>query len=151
MMILKGLDIDLVSSTTISTTAHYASSRVAEMEAHTLINHFESALRFILEHPKNLVGDVGLINNREMRLLLSSETETDQEIHINGMNGSHFSDSRALSVHNMSELIELQVEKTPRKIAVSAFISKYMQHNDFLTDPIRSRCVLNLSRDGLPF
>lgn len=147
-MPLKALDIDVVSSTTITVTVHYASSRIAEMEVHTFIDHFESALRFVIEHPERLIGDVELINNREMQLLIGSETLTDWETDINGEDGPYCLGSCSSSVHNVSELIQLQVERTPQKIAVSAF-NWCMQHSDSFAAPIWSRCVLNLWRDGL--
>lgn len=119
---LKALDIDLVSTTIVTTTAHYATARIAEKEVHTFVDHLESALRFIIEHPERLVGEVELINDQEMRLLIDPQSLKGEEIDIDSPNHPDSSDNGSLPVHNVSELIQLQVERTPHKIAASELI-----------------------------
>lgn len=117
---LKALDINLVSATAVTIVAHYATAKITEMEVHTLVDHFESALGFIMEHPLKLVGDVELINDREMRLLISPEMSSNQKLNLDGKDHFYPFDNCSLSIHNnIPELIGLQVERTPYKIAVS--------------------------------
>lgn len=85
-----------------------------EGEVYAFLDHFESALRYISDHPKALIRDVELINDLEMRQIIPPQTG-DLELHADNIG---FSD-RVSHVKNMSELIELQVERTPHKIAVS--------------------------------
>lgn len=140
---LKALDIDIVSETIITTTVHYAISRVAEMEARTFVDHFESALRYIIEHPGKLVGDVRLINDLEMGLLTGPGMLTGH-VNTNGENDSEPSRKDPMDIQNISELIQLQVERTPHKVAVCGLVWRRIYHNIFFPAPVRPRCVFNL-------
>lgn len=82
------------------------------------MDHLESTLRFIIDHPKSLICDVELINNREMELLLSTEMGGELE----SSNKSWASNCALHSHQNVSELIQAQAERTPQKIAVSRFM-----------------------------
>lgn len=96
----------------------FDSGSISESEIYTFLDHLESALRFIIDRPESLLRDVELINDREMRLLLPEETERE----FKG-SGQPWARAPALdSIQNVSELIELQVQRTPQKIAVSSFI-----------------------------
>lgn len=118
------------------------------MEVHTFVDHFESALQFIIEQPEKLVGEVELINDREMRFI-SSETLTNGEINPTDKNDSP-SNNDSSSVRNMVDLIKLQVDRTPQKVAASEVLLIPIHYNDFFPASIWPRCVFDLRTDGLP-
>lgn len=109
-----------------------------EQEVHAFMNHFESALHHIVNCPNDLVCDVKLVNDEEMRQIIPTHT-ADPAFNID----TDCLDSRSF-VKNMSELIELQVDRTPQKIGVSQVIVLRLVTVIVFIAPIRSRCVLNL-------
>lgn len=107
--------MDLLSTDTLSFSAYFDPGSISAAEICTFLDHLESALNFMINHPKSLVCDVELSNDQEMQVLLSTEMDGRLE----KSNQSWACDGDLDSIQNVSELIKLQVEKTPQKIAVS--------------------------------
>lgn len=116
LILLKALSVDLISTKSIVISAHYSPGCILEKDVNAFLDHFESALSYIVDHPKHQVCDVQLINDSEMLQVIQLQ-RTDLGPHTNM--DVFDSLSHPGSVGNISELIELQVERTPQKIAVS--------------------------------
>lgn len=101
----------------------YKDGLISEEEICVIMDHYETALRFMIDHPEKPVSDVELINDREIELLIPTELSTIQVRRPNGHGQPyHPYDGIPEPARNVSELIEWQVEKTPEKIAVSQCI-----------------------------
>jgi non-ribosomal peptide synthetase component F len=74
---------------------------ISELEVNVILDHLETALLFLTNHPHDIIGDVNLINDDERRRLV----------------GDMPSDLLS-SAQNITELIEAQVARTPEKISV---------------------------------
>lgn len=125
---------------TLSFRPYFDSGSISRAEVCTLLDHLEAALHFMVDNPRSLVCDVELVNDREMRLLLPKETEGE----FTYQNQCLAYDITLDSIQNVPELIELQVQRTPQKIAVSLSMLEENIYNDVSTVPIRSRCVLDI-------
>lgn len=90
-----------------------------EAEVNTFLDHFETALHFIINHPQSLIADVELINDQERLLLVPPEKIMELELDIHDQR-SYYSNDR--SIQTVGGLIELQAERTPQRIAVSGYI-----------------------------
>lgn len=113
--------MELGSTDFISISSVHASEAISDAETHVILDHFESAIRFMIDNPEKLIIDVKLINDQEMQILVPSDTVPEPNAYSQAL--SYPYDSHLLSVQNVSQLIELQVEKTPQRIAVSEFAS----------------------------
>jgi hypothetical protein len=100
---LQALIADLSSADSFSLRVLHASEIISEAEVTVILDHFEVALLFLIEHPHESVCNVELINDSEMRRLIHDHT-----------NPVHHPNP----VQNVSELIETQASRTPKKIAV---------------------------------
>lgn len=110
--------MDLLSGDAFSFCAYFDPESISGAEVYTLLDHLGSALSFMIKHPKSLIRDVGLIDDQETKLLLS--TETDRRIKNSKQPWAcNDDDDDDDAVQSVPELIKLQVEKTPQKIAVS--------------------------------
>lgn len=118
--------MDLVSKDRISIHILYATNSVSQAEAGVILDHFETALLFMINHPYEPIHNVELINPREMQLIMPglrpgpfSELESRLS---NGGGGDDVSfDPMFSSVNSMPELIGLQVSRTPERIAVNKY------------------------------
>jgi non-ribosomal peptide synthetase component F len=96
------LDVTPPSTNDLSLAAFYSSEVACEAEVNVILDHFETALVFLANHPHDIVGDVNLINGNEQQQLVDD-----------------FNPPGSLSTaQNISELIETQASQTPEKIAV---------------------------------
>jgi non-ribosomal peptide synthetase component F len=86
----------------LSFGATYSSEVISEAEVNVILDHFEAALIFLVNHPHDILGDVNLVNAKEQQRLVTD-----------------LSTAELLSpAQNISELIEAQASQTPEKIAV---------------------------------
>lgn len=138
--------MELGSHDTISLHSFYASEIISKPEVDTILNHLECVLRFIIDHPDKLVDDVELIDDREMQLLLPPKLSMDVEVDQSPMKSRGFDLS---SARNISELIELQVKKTPQRIAVSRMYLARCTHSDVFAAPVWTRRVLDVYTNEL--
>jgi non-ribosomal peptide synthetase component F len=84
---------------------NYHDEMISSEEVDTILDHFESALRFMIDHPNKLICDVELINDREMRQLVPK---------LHPVESSN-------AAQSVLELVEAQARLTPEKIAVCLF------------------------------
>ncbi|KAF8580410.1 acetyl-CoA synthetase-like protein [Ramaria rubella] len=96
------LTVDVVSGDSLLVGAAYIQEIISEAEVHALLDHFEAALLFLIHHPKSSVGDVELITQNELQRLIPI-----------------FNTEKLLNpAQNISQLIEMQVRRTPQRIAL---------------------------------
>lgn len=147
----KSVDVDIRSSDIVSVNARYAPEVICTEEINVILDHLETALLSMIDHPNGQICDVELINEREMRLttpvphLVSS---LEQEFHplageVKGRNGSSpYPVSN--SVKSMPGLLGLQISRTPQRIAVSKYIRVSKQTLNLFIASIRSGGFLDL-------
>lgn len=130
--ILQGLSVD-ISTENVSITALYATDVIVRAEVDVILNHFETALRFMINHPNELICDVPLVNADEMRVIVPvvpPDPPTGLSYQLKDLlppltgDDVEGSSSRRLgsvptAVESVSDLIRLQIERTPHRIAVS--------------------------------
>jgi hypothetical protein len=81
----------------------YIRQAISQQDVGMILDHLEGGLRFITTRLHDTVGDIDLIGDTERGRLVTDTTR-----------------GKALnSNQNISELIEEQVRRTPKKIAVS--------------------------------
>lgn len=136
----EAVDVNLVSLNALSIRLSFDTGSISEAEVRTFLDHLESTVRFIIDHPESLVCNVELINDREMKLLLSTGMDGELE------NSHRFWTSHCTldSDQNVSELIQSQVERTPHKIAVSHSCSIGVIIMIVFLAPIQTRYILDL-------
>ena len=85
----------------------YQSSVISSCEAAIILDHYATALTFVAENPHAAIRDINFMSDDERNQLLYDR------------NPPYPIDSLLNPVDNISELIELQVSRTPERIAVS--------------------------------
>jgi non-ribosomal peptide synthetase component F len=86
----------------LSFGATYSGEVISEAEVNVILDHFEAALVFLVNHPHDILGDINLVNAKERQRLVTD-----------------LNPGELLSpAQNISELIETQAGQTPEKIAV---------------------------------
>jgi non-ribosomal peptide synthetase component F len=98
---IQGLIISLNSSKGFSLTVKYRSQAISQAEIDLILDHFTAVLIFLTSHPHDIIGDVNLIDENERHRLVND-----------------ISPGELNPAQNISELIEVQTNKTPEKIAV---------------------------------
>ncbi|KAF8573006.1 acetyl-CoA synthetase-like protein [Ramaria rubella] len=109
------LTVDVSSANDLFLDVTFVTETVSEAEVNAILDHFETALLFLMHHPDATIGDVELISDDERQRLLF------------GRNPLHPLDDMLSSAQNISELIECQVKKTPQRIALQC------EHDIFLS------------------
>ncbi|KAF8581319.1 acetyl-CoA synthetase-like protein, partial [Ramaria rubella] len=104
----------VLSSGDFSLDVVYASDIIPAAEVNVILDHFETALEFMIHHPTALMRDVELINANELQRLIPIVTTEKQ---LNPAN-------------NISELIEMQVQKTPQRIALQFDQETFLTYAD---------------------
>lgn len=99
--------------------ANYNDQMISREEVNVILDHLESALVYMLGHPNKLICDVELVKDHERQLLLPKlPSQQPPPLEGSALYPPIESRSPLGDVKNMFELIELQVEKTPQRIAV---------------------------------
>jgi non-ribosomal peptide synthetase component F len=101
-MYCQGLDISPLLANDFSLVAVYSSEAISEAEVNSMLDHFEAALIFMTNHPHDILGDATLVNAKERECLVTDLSSEEQ----------------LSPTQNISELIEMQANQTPEKIAV---------------------------------
>ncbi|KAF8574904.1 amino acid adenylation [Ramaria rubella] len=109
------LSVDVCPTEDLLLSVAYAVEIIPEAEVHNILNHFETALLFLMHNPHVTICDVEVISVLEKQRLLS------------GQNPSHPLDALLSPAQNVSDLIQWQVQKTPQRIALQ------FDHEVFLT------------------
>ncbi|KAF8584766.1 acetyl-CoA synthetase-like protein [Ramaria rubella] len=112
------LSLDVSSTDDLRLMVTYVADIITEAEVNTILDHFETALLFLINQPHRLIRDVELISAGEKHRLLF------------GRSPPHSLDVLLSPAQNISELIEWQVQKTPQRIALQfdqEFFLTYMQ------------------------
>ncbi|KAF8587754.1 acetyl-CoA synthetase-like protein [Ramaria rubella] len=121
------LTVDVSSPESLFIGAGYVSEIIGEAEVNAILDHFESTLLFLMEHPNERVRDVKLIKDTELQRLIP-----DVKV-----------DDLLSPVQNVSELIVQQVQRTPQRIALQfdqdTFLT-YMQL-DFLSNDLAHKLI----------
>ncbi|KAF8584768.1 acetyl-CoA synthetase-like protein [Ramaria rubella] len=100
------LSVDVSSADDLFLSMAFVADTISEAEVNAILDHFETALLFLMHHPDATIGDVELTSAAEKCRLLFGRNSPDP-LH------RHLS-----SGQNISELIEWQVAKTPQRIAL---------------------------------
>lgn len=129
------MDVFLVSTDCISIQTLHASEIIPQPEIDVILDHFEAALRFMLNHPNERICDVNLVSNEEKRRILQDmplEAPSALVAPYKGLESRSLTeemrdlppspDSVLNSAQSMCELIEWQVEKTHQRVAVRDII-----------------------------
>ncbi|KAF8584772.1 CoA-dependent acyltransferase [Ramaria rubella] len=101
------LSVDISSADDLFLSVAFVTDTISEAEVNGILDHFETALLFLMHHPDATIGDVELTSAMEKHRLLF------------GKNPPHPLDKVLSPARNVSELIESQVARTPQRIAVS--------------------------------
>ncbi|KAF8573139.1 CoA-dependent acyltransferase, partial [Ramaria rubella] len=103
---MKALSVTPSSTGSFFVEVSYSSGVITQREVDTILDHFETALTFLMNHPDATIDDVELTSAVEKRRLLF------------GVNPPHPLHGPLSPALNVSELIEWQVTKTPQRIAL---------------------------------
>lgn len=111
------MDVELGVNDSLSIHSFHSSDIIPTAEVDVILNHFESALRSIIRNLHGSMHDVDLITDSEMSMLISPQYPNGG---VNVEDQSSYPPCHILGpIRNVSQMVELQVEKTPRRIAVS--------------------------------
>ncbi|KAF8584773.1 acetyl-CoA synthetase-like protein [Ramaria rubella] len=100
------LSVDVTSTDELFLSVEFLTKTISEAEVNGILDHFETALLFLMHHPDATIGDVELTSAMEKHRLLF------------GKNPPHPLDKVLSPARNVSELIESQVARTPQRIAL---------------------------------
>ncbi|WP_051541303.1 non-ribosomal peptide synthetase [Caldalkalibacillus mannanilyticus] len=103
-------NLQVIQEETITIKLLYNAHLLSRDLIHNIENHFNQLVQCILEAPERVVGEIPIVSAEEERQLLEElnglNSEGDQKRH------------EAKSASTLTELFELQAEKTPHKTAL---------------------------------
>ncbi|KAF8575295.1 acetyl-CoA synthetase-like protein [Ramaria rubella] len=138
---LDGQDLPFALSVTPSSTGSfflevsYTREVVTRREVDTILDHFETALLFLMNHPDATIGDVELTSGVEKRRLLF------------GLNPPHPLNELLSPALNVSQLIEWQVMKTPQRIALQFEQEVFLTYGEM--DSLSNALARSLINSGI--
>ncbi|KAF8574906.1 amino acid adenylation [Ramaria rubella] len=125
------LSVDVSSTEDILLSVAYVAEIVPEAEVNVILNHFETALQFLMHNPNVNICDVELTSIVEKQQLLC------------GRNPPYPLDAFLSPAQNISDLIEWQVRKTPQRIALQLEQEVFLtyQQMDFLSNDLAHKLI----------
>ncbi|KAF8572696.1 acetyl-CoA synthetase-like protein, partial [Ramaria rubella] len=100
------LNVSIDTEDSFTLDVSYQREAISAAEVEVILDHYEMALNFMAREPNALVRNINFIDVHEKQRLLY------------GRNPPYPLDSLLSQVQNISELVELQVEKTPQRVAL---------------------------------
>jgi non-ribosomal peptide synthetase component F len=104
---MQTLTVTPFSTGNFSLLVNYTREVISQEEVDVILDHFQAALLFLAHHPHATVSDVNLVSADEAKRLLYDRNPPYP-----------LDDSLLCPAHSACELIEEQVQKTPKRIAV---------------------------------